>query len=625
MGKLQKHSLLTILFAASFAPCAQAKMKLIQLLSFKLMVLAAFVVITQKSSATTYGGISLDYSQLCDGLPRLKDIKTPTGFCMGLVDNGAPQTVHHNPKLLETAMIFPRSLVQANNTEFLLVDQGSKDSVIAAGQFFSIGFSAGKTTRTLLANKAYNPFGFPKEAFYRPAHISRYDELFYFGTTRAIFSFRYHDGVVTDIQKVISNIQISEDQSVLKNELHALKNFIFDNEGNLIVNIGSATNNCRTQITLSKTGDCTERDTRAQLRFYRRNSDGSYNPRYEIIAVGLRNSLTMAFHPNHPNWLFQGENSRDAIHKVTGANNKFGDGKTLPHEELNLIDLKRFFSTGTPFDFGWPYCYSNNLPSPEYPNVSCSQSHAPHILLPAHAAPLGMIFHSGTNWPPYYKNALLMSWHGYEYTGHRIVVMQEKDNGLPSPVINNLVWNWGIEGNMALGTPVQLYEAGDGSVFITEDNNQAIWRLYFDPQYLKVNFDNDTRPSLTVDQNYKEIASFYKQNKYEELRAKKSLQRRLQSPKPPLFSQIQDKLIDKHCAECHKLKDNSLMLSYNDLANAMLLKDKKLAIPYDVKASPFYTYLESQAMPPSGMDSGERAKLLKLVEQWILQGAPDPE
>jgi hypothetical protein len=337
----------------------------------------------------------------------------------------------------------------------------------------------------------------------------------------------------------------------------------------------------------------------------------------------LRNSLALAIHPDHSNWLFQGENSRDAIHKTLPAPNLFGDGKTQPPEELNMIDLERYFARLIPFDFGWPYCYSNNLNSPEYPLVGCHQRKSPQLLLPAHAAPLGMIFHSGKNWPAYFKNALLMSWHGYEYTGHRIVAMAEQNNGLPSQTIHNLVWNWGTEGDILLGAPVQLLETHDGSVLITEDNNHAIWRLYFDPRIAAGEDGERALPTVTVEDDYRRISHYYKQNKYEELRAKKELNKRLQQTHPPLFSKIQNQLIDKHCAECHKIKDDSLMLSFNDVANAVYLKEKKLVIPYDVKASPLYTFIESGAMPPSGMPSEERSRLLHLIEQWISSGAPD--
>lgn len=602
------------------------KITLVKLIFNLLLICYAIVGIEiPQSQASTYPSSDLDKSQLCGGWPRIKKIKMPMGFCLGLVDDGLTRLVSHNPNLKETTLLLPRSLVQIDENHFLVIDQGSKDSSIKGGQYFLLTLGNGETERTLLASSSYNPSKIPSEAFYRTSHIAKWQNRYYVGTTRAIYSFNLVENKLDDFRIEISNTQISNDAKELSSELHPLKTFIFDNQGNLIVNIGSPSNNCRTTVSKSAQEDCLERNSRAQLRLYHRTAEGSYNSNYEVIAYGLRNSMAMAFHPEHPNWLFQGENSRDAIHKALPSPNVFGDGKGLPQEELNLIDLKKYFASQSPFDFGWPYCYGDNQSSPEYPKVKCSNRQAPHILLPAHSAPLGMLYHSGKNWPSIYKNALLMSWHGYEYTGHRIVFLQEKANGLPQPDIYNLVWGWGIESDMLLGSPVQLFEADDGSVYITDDNNHSILRLYFEPQYLNQEFDAQTRPTVKVEEDYKEIVQFYKQNKFEELKAKKQLQKRLAQTKPPLFSKIQANLIDKHCAECHKIKDDSMMLAYNDIFNADFLKRKKLVVPYKTSESPFFTYLQNGVMPPSGMPDAERAALNKLVEEWINSGAPTPE
>ena len=576
-----------------------------------------------KSMASGYSTDDLDKTNLCDSLPRLQKVKLPLGFCLGLVDSGVTQFSINNTTVGETTIFSPRSIVEVQQNQFILVDQGSKDNMAFAGQIFLIEKKNNQFQRTLLANSKFNPGKFPEEAFIRPSHIAKFKDRIFFSTSRAIFSFQFKNGLISDIKKVISNIQISTDPLVLKAELHPLKNFIFDQNGNLIVNVGSPSNNCTTKIFKNKNEKCQERETRSQLRLYHRLLDDTYNPNFDLIAKGLRNSMALAIHPEQPNWLFQGENSRDAIHKVTANPNLFGDGKTLPHDELNLIDLTKFSETQIPFDFGWPFCYSDNQSSPEYPNVNCTKFNAPFILLPAHAAPLGMIFHTGTNWPQYYKNALLMSLHGYDYSGHRIILSEQKQSGLPSNQIYNFVWNWGIEGNLTLGSPVELFETHDGSVMVTEDNNHTIWRLYFDPKYL--NNIAETTPNVSLKVDLERVKPFYKQNKYEELKAQKILNKRLALANPPLFSKIQNLLIDKHCAECHKIKDDSQMLSYNDTVNSDFLVRAKLVIPFQPKNSPFYNLLESEAMPPSGMPAGERARLLKLVEDWINLGAPKPD
>jgi len=59
--------------------------------------------------------------------------------------------------------------------------------------------------------------------------------------------------------------------------------------------------------------------------------------------------------------------------------------------ELNLIE-----ESGR---YGWPYCYDDGKPAPEYPKLDCAGFRVPLVLLPAHAAPLGMTYYFGTLLP----------------------------------------------------------------------------------------------------------------------------------------------------------------------------------------------------------------------------------
>jgi hypothetical protein len=262
------------------------KIKILSVHFFTLSLLAIDVL-----QAKTQVNYRLDETQLCNGLPRLLDVKTPAGFCLGLVDDGDLQN--------GTKLILPRSLVEIDDNTFLLADQGSKNSLTFSGQIFLLKIKNGLAVRSLLIN-AEHAAGFPKEAFVRIAHITNFANRIYFSTTRAIYSFVFKDGQVNEPRIEIANLQISSDEKVLKSELHALKNFIFDQQGNIIVNVGSATNVCRTDVSHSKNTDCKERETRAQLRRYSRLPNEEFDQEYKIIANGLRNSLALAIDPNHP-------------------------------------------------------------------------------------------------------------------------------------------------------------------------------------------------------------------------------------------------------------------------------------------------------------------------------------
>jgi len=66
--------------------------------------------------------------------------------------------------------------------------------------------------------------------------------------------------------------------------------FIFDNEFNLVVNIGAPSDQCAEDENQA----CRFTKKSAGLRFYKKTGDMSWSSNYTLIAKGLRNSMAMA-------------------------------------------------------------------------------------------------------------------------------------------------------------------------------------------------------------------------------------------------------------------------------------------------------------------------------------------
>ena len=322
-------------------------------------------------------------SGTCDGLPRV-DLKTIETTCVGLVADG---------------LKFPRGILPLANAELLIVTMG--------------GWGRGQGALVRLTR---DQSGYRKsvviDGLDRPHAIARGpDGKIYVGVVGGVIRFDLAKPVASR-EDVIGGF--SKWPALPASGLHPLVNFVFSRSGDLYVAVGSHSNNCETDNVSEPASEnvCAEAsgaDPRGSIRRYRMQWPAGKIIGSEVVAQGLRNSMALVEHPVTGK-LYQGENSRDAIHRqVEGMDND----DDLPHDELNLIEPGR--------NFGWPYCYDGRLPSPEYPSFDCRTTVPPHRLLPAHAAPLSMVFYSGSMLPRKYGGALIMAFHGYRRNGHRIV------------------------------------------------------------------------------------------------------------------------------------------------------------------------------------------------------------
>ena len=239
-------------------------------------------------------------------------------------------------------------------------------------------------------------------------------------------------------------------------------------DGALFVNVGSATDNChppggRMPDPKAACPETQESPPRGSvLRFPARATTwhAGEQPPY---ARGLRNSMAMALLPDGK--LAVAVNSRDGINHADPA---LSDA-ALPHDLLIALQPGG--------DYGWPYCYDQRVPSPEYPGFDCAGKLAPDLLLPAHAAPLGMLAYRGDRLPGL-AGKLVIGYHGYRTTGHRLVAVGLDKDGRPTGTPTELVGAWDQrDGSHPQGSPVGLVEMADGSVLIAEDHSVTLLRL----------------------------------------------------------------------------------------------------------------------------------------------------
>jgi glucose/arabinose dehydrogenase len=294
-----------------------------------------------------------------------------------------------------------------------------------------------------------------------------------------------------------------------KNSMHPIKHFVFDQSGNLLVNIGAYTDHCNdfkgrrcdeTDTAIGAGTSSNVQDHGAVIRQYNYlgSPEKGWDPNHRIIAQGLRNSMGMLV--TKAGDLLQVENGRD-----------FNDS-ARPYEEINLIPKQVLAGASPPRHYGWPYCYNHDETSEEWMSFSFScqpgaNYEAPFSLLPPHSAPLGMMIYTGKLLPEL-TNTLIVPLHGYRPAGHRILAFAlDPTSDLPkrqlggvyfvddlsgdqlnlqrtypdqasvSPAIEVVSGWYDAPGVRGKGAPVAITQGRDGAIWIADDKNNAVLRL----------------------------------------------------------------------------------------------------------------------------------------------------
>jgi glucose/arabinose dehydrogenase len=373
----------------------------------------------------------------CDGLPKVS-VTTPTGVCVGLLASGFK---------------FPRGVLPLDDGDVMVVDMGGWTP--RRGSLWLLRKTSGYQRERVL-EKLDRPHGI----------VLGPDGRIYVGVAGGVVRFD-----PARPQKTLAAL-IGADSGIEglpTSGRHPLVNMVFGRDGNLYVNVGSGSDNCEgpAQRAPDPKRACAEAEgdhARGAIRQYKMRWPQGTIAGWTTLASGLRNSVALAVHPQS-GLLLQGENSRDNIHRhIPGMETD----EDLPHDELNVVEKG--------VRYGWPYCYDEGKASPEYPRADCLRYRAPLLLLPAHAAPLGMTYYSASLFPQL-RGKLIVGYHGYRKAGHRVVVFDVDAGGQPQGDAAELVAGWDADERHPLGAPTDLKVGGDGAIYITEDRNGTVLRI----------------------------------------------------------------------------------------------------------------------------------------------------
>lgn len=182
----------------------------------------------------------------------------------------------------------------------------------------------------------------------------------------------------------------------------------------------------------------------------------------ESVALGVRNSVGMDFHPVTKELWFT-NNGRDWI------------DDSLPNDTLHHVTRKGMH-------FGFPYCHQGDLLDPEFgQGRSCAEFDPPAAKLGPHVAALGMRFYSGAMFPAEYRNNIFIaehgSWNRTKKSGYNISrVTLDKAGKVKKVEVFAEGW---LEGEAYWGRPADVQVMGDGSLLVSDDVAGAIYRIAY--------------------------------------------------------------------------------------------------------------------------------------------------
>jgi glucose/arabinose dehydrogenase len=282
-------------------------------------------------------------------------------------------------------------------------------------------------------------------ALQAPFGLAFHDGYLYVGNTGSIVRYKYANG---DLKASGEPEKLMD----LPTGGHSTRNIIFNRAGTkMYVAVGSQSNN-----------DAGEDCRRAAILEF--NPDGTG---YRVFASGIRNPVGLALQPG-TDILWTAMNERDNL------------GDDLVPDYATSVKDGGFY--------GWPYSYIGSNYDPRYtgsfPDL-VKKAVVPDVLLPAHSAALGITFYTGTQFPERYRGggfiALHGSWNRSVAAGYKVVFFPMVD-GSPGPIEDFLTGFLASNGAgdtpiEQWGRPVGVVTARDGSLLVSDDSGNRIWRV----------------------------------------------------------------------------------------------------------------------------------------------------
>ncbi|HXM39699.1 MAG TPA: sorbosone dehydrogenase family protein [Bryobacteraceae bacterium] len=342
-----------------------------------------------------------------------------------------------------TGLQNPRLIRRAPNGDLFVAESEPGQIRVLRG----IGADGKAQTVEVFATGLTQPFGI---AFYPPGPDPQY---IYVGNTGSVVRFPYRNGDLKARGAAETIVPDIPSGGRLTGGGHWTRDIAFTRDGKkMFVSVGSHSND-------------DDADTHPQ-EFHRAdilefNPDGTG---LQIYAYGIRNPVGIAMHPTTGE-LWASVNERDAL------------GDNLVPDYITHVQPGGFY--------GWPWYYMGGHQDPrqqgKHPELK-NKVITPDVLLQPHNASLEMTFYDGSQFPAEYRGDIFAaehgSWNKSVRVGYEVIRVPMKDGHAKGEYEDFLTGFVTADGGV-WGRPVGVAVAQDGSLIVTDDGSNSLWRVSY--------------------------------------------------------------------------------------------------------------------------------------------------
>lgn len=342
-------------------------------------------------------------------------------------------------ELFATGLDNPRLLRTAPNGDIFLAEMRAGEIRVFRGIT-----SDGKAEQSaLFASGLKNPYGI---AFYPPGPNP---EWVYIGSETELVRFPYHNG---DLKASGASQHVAD---LPGPEGHNTRAVQFSPDGKkLFVAVGSGSN-------VDDPDTHPEEKDRADILWCDPN-----NCQLKVYAYGIRNAGGgIEINPKTGD-LWCSVNERDAL------------GDNLVPDYITHVQEGGFY--------GWPWWYLGPHQDPrhqgKHPELK-DKAIVPDVLLQAHNASLQFTFYQGDKFPAEYRGDIFASEHGSwnkaVRVGYEVIRIPLHGTGHANGEYEDFLTGFVLPNGDVWGRPVGMTEAQDGSLLVSDDGTNSIWRVSY--------------------------------------------------------------------------------------------------------------------------------------------------